>query len=276
MAIRDNRRFSKGIYILPNLFTTLNLFCGFYAIIKIIQSVSTNVVEFTHAGAAILVAAICDSIDGRIARLTKTTSLFGLEYDSLADLTSFCMAPALLLYTWGLVSFGQLGWLAAFLYFGCGALRLARFNAQANNKTKNHFLGLPTPMAAGLITTIIMIHPDLDTAVEPEKSYLIIVAYVIALLMVSNVRYPSFKQLNFSKQRSFSVMIILLTALIILAAKPILTLLVIFGGYAILGLLETFLSVKARTRLEQMITGTASEPDSNVKPPATKNDPSNL
>lgn len=259
--MRNSRRFSKGIYLLPNLFTTLNLFCGYYAIVKIIQSVSTDQVEFSHAGAAILVASLFDSIDGRIARLTKTTSLFGLEYDSLADLTSFCMAPALLLYTWGLEAFGQIGWLAGFLYFGCGALRLARFNAQSTAKEKSHFTGLPTPIAAGLVTTIVMIHPDLDLAAQPEKVYLVFVAYVLAILMVSNIPYRSFKQFNLMKPHSFTGVIFILICLIILVAKPILTMMLIFAGYTLMGVVEYFLPGSSQRRRLEPMTTSGSTPD---------------
>ncbi len=257
------RGFSRGIYILPNIFTTLNLFCGYFAIVKIIQSVSTDRVEFSKAGAAILIAAIFDGLDGRIARLMKKTSIFGIEYDSLADLTSFCMAPALLVYTWGLNSFGRIGWLAAFLYFGCGALRLARFNAQTTTRDKTFFHGLPTPIAACLITTTVMLHPDLDAAIKPERVYLVFLVYFLALLMVSNIHFRSFKEIDFKKQRSFSVMILLLVSLIVIVAKPVLTLLLFSAGYTLLGVVETFLPAETRKRLQQWLGQTVFDKNSN-------------
>ena len=232
------RKRSKGIYVLPNALTTLNLFLGYYAIVKIIQSVSTDNVQFSKAGVAILLAGICDSLDGRVARLMKTTSDFGLAYDSLADLISFCLAPALLVYTWGLTPFGRIGWLAAFLYFGSGALRLARFNATSGAKAPRNFQGLPSPAAAGLVTTVIMIHPDLDSATQPDRVYLVFLVYFVALLMVSNIRFRSFKEIDFAKQHPFSVMILLLVLLIIVVAKPILTLLLISVAYVAGGVLE--------------------------------------
>src|SRR3989338_10848505 len=140
----------KGVYVLPSLFTTASMFCGFFSIIRSINSFNSSVTHFTDAAWAIIIAVFFDGIDGRIARLTKTTSRFGVEYDSLSDLLSFGIAPAILMYVWGLKPYGRLGWLAAFLYFVCGALRLARFNTQNPSNAKRYFKGLPIPCAAGM------------------------------------------------------------------------------------------------------------------------------
>jgi len=147
------RRKGKGIYILPNLLTSISLFSGFYAIVA-----SVNM-QFTHAAYAVFVSAIFDMLDGRVARLTGSSSRFGMEYDSLSDVIAFGVAPGLLVYMWALKGYGRFGWLAAFLFVACGALRLARFNVQADNAQKKNFLGLPIPAAAATIAGSICFIP---------------------------------------------------------------------------------------------------------------------
>ena len=185
---------SRSIYLLPNLFTTGGLFGGFFAIIAASQG------RFEAACVAIFVAAVLDGIDGRVARMTNTQSDFGMQYDSLADLVSFGMAPALVMYHWALVSmkldgapFGKVGWLAAFLYAACAALRLARFNSQVASVDKRVFIGLASPAAAGLVASFVWTFHDLGWSGSELRYAALVVTAVAGLLMVSRLRYSSFK-----------------------------------------------------------------------------------
>ena len=187
---------SRGIYLLPNLFTTCGLFAGFYAIIAAANS------QFTAAAIAVFVAAIMDGLDGRVARLTGTSSEFGVQYDSLADLVSFGMAPALVMYHWALLSMkldgataGKLGWLAAFLYAACAALRLARFNSQVGQVDKRWFIGLASPAAAGLMASFVWTCHEFGWSGQELRYPYVALGVTLAagLLMVSRIRYWSFK-----------------------------------------------------------------------------------
>ena len=176
----------RGVYILPNLLTSGSLVGGFYAIVAAFNG------DYIIAAIAIMFAFFFDGIDGRVARLTKTTSRFGVEYDSLADLVAFGVAPGILVFTWALQPFGRLGWLAAFLYVACGALRLARFNVQADTMESRFFRGLPIPMAASLITASVFLLHHFGEEGETKHLALLILIYVLAFLMVSNLRYHLF------------------------------------------------------------------------------------
>ncbi len=187
-------RRGRGIYLLPNLFTTGGLFAGFFAIIAASQG------RFSAACIAIFVAAILDGIDGRVARLTNTQSEFGVQYDSLADLISFGLAPALVMYHWALLglhidgpTLGKIGWLGAFLYAACAALRLARFNSQVATVDKRYFVGLASPAAAGLMASFVWTCHELGFAGDELRYVALAVTIVAGLLMVSRVRYTSFK-----------------------------------------------------------------------------------
>jgi CDP-diacylglycerol--serine O-phosphatidyltransferase len=192
--IASQRPRSRSIYLLPNLFTTGGLFGGFFAIIAASQG------RFEAACVAIFVAAVLDGIDGRVARMTNTQSDFGMQYDSLADLVSFGLAPALVMYHWALVSmkldgapFGKVGWLAAFLYAACAALRLARFNSQVAHVDKRVFVGLASPAAAGLVASFVWTFHDLGWSGSELRYAALAVTVIAGLLMVSRVRYSSFK-----------------------------------------------------------------------------------
>lgn len=222
------QRLAMYIYVLPNLMTTGNLFCGFFAVI---QSIKGN---FLFAAYAIVVAAVFDQLDGRLARLTRSTSKFGAEYDSLCDLVSFGMAPGVLLFLWALQPFGRLGWVACFLFVACGALRLARFNVQAHVVEKNYFQGLPIPMAAGIVASSVLAFQDLE--LEPNGNYgLLIMAILLAFVMVSNFRFRSFKDLDLKERLPFRYLILGLGVLVIVALRPEVMLFVLFMAYAALG-----------------------------------------
>ena len=222
----------RKIYIVPNFVTTSNLFCGFYSIIASIH------LDFIGASNAILAASVFDMLDGRVARLAKATSRFGVEYDSLSDLVSFGVAPSILLYQWSLEPFGRLGWMAAFLFAACGALRLARFNVTTNIAPKGFFQGLPIPMAAGIIATFIIFQnyvgwPEAgDPASLHARQILVLgLTFGVASLMVSTIRFPSFKELNWRSKQSFSYLLIGVLIMILVAVKHEVTLFVLAAVY---------------------------------------------
>ena len=218
----------KGIHILPSLFTTGNVFCGFYSFIAALND------KYFLAAWAIVFAIIFDVLDGRVARMTKTTSAFGMQYDSLADVISFGMAPAFLCYAWVLKPFGRVGWMAAFLYLICAALRLARFNTTKSDIQSQYFIGLATPAAAAVIASIIIAFEDLfGSRVHP--GFMVAVVYILAFLMVSNIKYPAFKKFEFRKRVSFTRFLLVVLVLYILATIPKIALFIISFGYTMFG-----------------------------------------
>ena len=220
--------FKKGIYILPSLFTTGNVFSGFYAFIAVMNE------KFYFAAVAIVLAIIFDALDGRVARLTKTTSEFGVQYDSLADVISFGMAPALLAYAWVLKPFGRLGWMAAFLFLLCGALRLARFNVTKPDTKGDSFIGLPIPAAAAVIASIVIAFEDIfQTKLDPM--IMVGVVYLLAFLMVSNIKYPAFKKFEFKKRVTFTRFMFVILFIYVLANVPREALFVLSFLYAVAG-----------------------------------------
>ena len=210
----------RGIYILPNLFTTGNLFCGFWAIISVFQE------KFFYAAVAILLACAFDILDGKVARLSGATSKFGVQYDSLADLVSFGIAPALLAFSWALRPYGKFGWLAAFLFVVCGALRLARFNVQSSSGEVKYFKGLPIPAAASMIALTILLYLRLIETDWVKDIVILVMIYVLAFLMVSNIRYFSFKELNLAKRKPFSIFIFIILSMIVIIMEPTIVLFV--------------------------------------------------
>lgn len=222
----------KGVYLLPNLCTTASLFCGFFSVVSSLKG------EFVTAAWAILLAGIFDFMDGRVARLAKATSEFGIEYDSLVDLASFGLAPGVLVYTWALQEFDRIGWLGAFLFFACGALRLARFNVQSDNVEKRYFQGLPIPVAAYVLATMVIFY-DYIYGMPPIKSWLVLsVTVILALLMVSTLRYHSFKQVDFRGRWSFFMLVIIVGLFFLIATEPQATMLFIVLAYVATGILE--------------------------------------
>jgi CDP-diacylglycerol--serine O-phosphatidyltransferase len=216
------------IYVLPNLITTMNMFSGFLAIIKAIQG------EYEFAAYAIVAGAVFDQLDGRVARMTRSMSKFGAEYDSLCDLVTFGVAPAILLFQWSLQPFGRIGWLVSFLYTACGALRLARFNVQANIVEKSYFQGLPIPMAAGIVASSVLAFDAL--ALEPKHSYgLLAMTSLLAVVMVSTFQYRSFKDIDLKQRMPFYYVVIGLGVIIAVGWWPEVMLFALFMSYAVLG-----------------------------------------
>jgi CDP-diacylglycerol---serine O-phosphatidyltransferase len=219
----------RKIYIVPNFVTTANMFCGFYSVIAAIQG------DFITASWAIMAASVFDMLDGRVARLAKATSQFGVEYDSLSDLISFGMAPAVLLYLWALRPYGRLGWLAAFLYLACGALRLARFNVTTQAQPKGYFQGLPIPMAAGVIATFIIFIQNFSFE-ESQHWIVLLLTFGLSSLMVSTIRFPSFKELNWRSRASFGYLMVGVLSMILIAAKPDWSLFLLLSTYVTVSL----------------------------------------
>ncbi|MFL2507960.1 MAG: CDP-diacylglycerol--serine O-phosphatidyltransferase [Candidatus Pseudothioglobus sp.] len=241
-------RSKRGIYLLPSVLTTFGMFAGFYSIISSING------DFTIAAISILIAMFWDTLDGRVARLTNTQSAFGAEYDSLADLVSFGLAPALLVYQWTLYELGRFGWLAAFVYLACAALRLARFNTQVGIADKRYFQGLPSPAAAGVIASMIWLKiwtfASFDSDVISLGYYLGAgITILCGLLMVSNIRYYSFKEFD-SKKASFRFLLIVILSLIILVSKPNIILFTGFFVYLLSGPFITIIGLN-RNRLKK-------------------------
>jgi len=212
-TFKDRRRFHKGIYILPNLFTSLNLFFGFFAIILSIEG------NFLLAATLLVIAGFCDGLDGKIARATRTTSRFGVEYDSLADLVSFGIAPAIMFYLWALTPLGRLGWLAGFLFAVCGALRLARFNTQAGLVGNDYFTGLPIPAAAGTLATMVLFCERLGITHSIPPVLFLVPFYGLSFLMVSTIRYHSFKKPELFRRMNFNVLVGAILVFIFVAAE---------------------------------------------------------
>lgn len=220
---------NRGIYLLPNLLTTAGLFAGFYAIVAAMQG------KFEIAAVAIIIAGIADMLDGRIARWTNTQTAFGVQYDSIADVVSFAIAPALVVYSWALFSLGKVGWLSAFIFVVCGALRLARFNAQADTDDKRYFQGLPTPSAAGLIATMVWMGNEYNIFAPNVAIIVAIITVIISVLMVSNNRYYSFKGYGIKGKVSFISIAVIILLLVVISLNPAETLFILAVLYVLSG-----------------------------------------
>lgn len=231
----------RGIYILPNLFTTAGLFFGFFAIIQATKG------RFELAAMAVFIAMLMDGLDGRIARMTNTTSDFGVEYDSLADVVAFGLTPALVMYEWVLGGMGKLGWMAAFLYVAATALRLARFNTQ-KVADKRYFQGLPSPAAAAVLAAWVwmMNQYGFQGSAVNTASWLLTVGTAAA--MVSNVRYHSFKDLDLKGKITFVRLLVVVLAFVLIALDPPRMLFLVFFGYLVSGFLQRFFVKKKQGR----------------------------
>lgn len=225
----------KGIYLLPNLFTTAALFAGFYAIIAAMNG------DFTHAAIAIFIAMILDGLDGRVARMTGTQSAFGAEYDSLSDMVSFGVAPALITFTWVLAPLGKLGWVAAFIYAVGAALRLARFNTMLGVEEKRYFTGLPSPAAAAIIAGVIWSANNQGISPESIVYLMAFLVPAVGLLMVSNIKYRSFKDLDVKGKVSFFKLVAVVLVLVLVALEPDLILAAAFILYGISGVVGSIM-----------------------------------
>ena len=239
--ILKNRVRRRGIYLLPNLFTTAALFAGFYAIV---QAMNAN---YDQAAVAIFVAMVLDGLDGRVARMTRTQSAFGAEFDSLADMVSFGAAPALVMYVWVLHDLGKLGWIAAFVYVAGAALRLARFNTLLEVADKRWFQGLPSPSAGALVAGFIWIVDDLGYNPESLRWVAWVVTLFAGLTMVSNLKYYSFKTINLKKSVPFVAIFLIVLVVALLSYQPALVLFAAFVVYGLSGFaVSTWMMLRER------------------------------
>lgn len=229
IAKRRSRR-QVLVFVLPNLFTTANLFLGFFSIISAIRG------AWSDAALGVVLAALSDGLDGRIARMTHTESAFGEEYDSMSDLVSFGVAPAVLMYQWALAPYGRLGWLATFLYLACAAMRLARFNVLKQSAEKRYFQGCPSPIAACTTAAAVIFYQEMGFTAWKDM-YILIVMFVLGTAMVSTIRYRSFKDLKFKSQQSFGVLIAIVSACVLFSTTPEKFLFPLFVFYVGLGFL---------------------------------------
>lgn len=247
----------RGIYLLPNLLTTAGLFSGFFAVVSSMNG------RFEAAAVAIFVAMIFDGLDGRVARITNTQSEFGAEYDSMADMVSFGIAPALVAYNWGLTEMGKLGWLAAFVYVAGAALRLARFNTQVGIADKRYFQGLASPAAAALVAGLVWVGVEYGVN---GHDYGILVALLTGgagLLMVSNFKYNSFKEVDWHGKVPFVALLLIMLVFVIVATEPALVLFIVFALYALAGPINTFRTVD-KVKLEHVV-GDGDEDDADFQ-----------
>lgn len=239
-AEAEPKKRRRGIYLLPSLFTTAGLFAGFFAIAAAIGG------HFEHAAMAIFVAMIMDGIDGRVARMTNTESDFGAEYDSMADMVSFGVAPALVIHQWALTSLGNIGWFAAFVYTAGAALRLSRFNTQLGIADKRYFQGLASPAAAALIAGLVWLGADLGWEGTDKRIIAFLLTFFAGVLMVSNIRYHSFKQIDLRGKVPFIVMVAMMLLFAVIYLHPPIVLFTGFLLYAASGLILTLWQLQRR------------------------------
>ncbi|GAM11408.1 CDP-diacylglycerol--serine O-phosphatidyltransferase [Geobacter sp. OR-1] len=237
----------KGIYILPNLFTTGSLFAGFYSMVATLSG------DYRTAAIWILASSVFDGLDGKVARATGTTSKFGVEYDSLADLVSFGVTPGILMYAWALRPFGRLGWVAAFLFVACAALRLARFNVQVDTVESKRFIGLPTPAAASMVSATVLLFYHFGWPSSFKKLAILVLIYLLAFLMVSNIKFYSFKDPELIKRQPFGFLVLIVLLFVVVAAEPVLMLFIIFLCYIFSGPVGFIFTWPRRRRLEKAI-----------------------
>lgn len=236
MTNSEIKKRRKGIYLLPNLLTTAALFAGFYSIIAAVDG------NFQMAGASIFIAMVLDGLDGRVARMTNTSTEFGKEYDSLSDMVSFGLAPAIVVYQWGVarltewhVAWGRIGWLVAFLFAVTAALRLARFNTQASFTDKRFFIGLPSPSAAGVVAAFVWMSSKYDLMGLPALTMAFLVTAVAGALMVSKFRYYSFKEINMGGRIPFTYLLIVPLIFMLISIDPPLVFFILFSSFALSG-----------------------------------------
>jgi CDP-diacylglycerol--serine O-phosphatidyltransferase len=255
-TMTDTKR--KGIYLLPNLLTTAGLFSGFFAIVSSMNG------RYEAAAVAIFVAMIFDALDGRVARMTNTQSEFGAEYDSMADMVSFGIAPALVAYNWGLTDLGKIGWLAAFVYVAGAALRLARFNTQVGIADKRFFQGLASPAAAALVAGLVWVGVEYKVDGNDVSIIVALLTGIAGLLMVSNFKYNSFKEVDWHGKVPFVALLIIMLVFVVVATEPALVLFLVFVLYALAGPVNTFRTVN-KVRLEDVVGDTLEDDDADFK-----------
>lgn len=222
----------KGIYILPNTLTLCGMLMGFYSILASLKGL------YVDASWAIIIAMIFDGLDGWVARLTHSTTRFGIELDSLSDLVAFGVAPAVMLFKWSLASYGRIGWSAAFLFMACGALRLARYNVQMGSAESKSFTGMPIPGAATIVATMVIFYHEIWVTVPAKNIYILLLTFILAVLMVSTLRFHGAKEINFSKRKPFWILVAIVVFFAIIVMHPPIALFIFAMIYLIGGIIE--------------------------------------
>jgi len=237
----------KGIYILPNTLTLCGMFCGFYAILASFRG------DFIHAASAILIANIFDGLDGWVARLTNSTTKFGVELDSLSDLVAFGVAPAVLIYSWTLQSFGRVGLGAAFIFVICGALRLARYNVQKETAESKAFTGLPIPAAGTAIASLVLFYTEIWGTKVELNSAILLLPFFLAVLMVTTLRFHSLKELDFKKRKPFWLLVAIVMAILLIIMYPEIVIFVFTATYVIWGVIEGTYIIHKKRKYKEII-----------------------
>lgn len=260
---QKDKYLKRGIYLLPNLFTVASLFAGFFAIISALKG------NYDHAAIAIFIAMIMDSFDGRVARLTHTETAFGAEFDSITDMVSFGVAPALTMYNWILTPLGKFGWLAAFLYTVFTALRLARFNVQLGKGGKRYFQGLPSPAAAAVIIGSVWVGLDLGISSHVFSVIFAIVTVITGILEVSNIRYRSFKDADLKNHVPFVVILAIALIIALVSIDPSKVLFVVAVVYAVSGPIGTIWGLQKRKKARLLAKSRRNVETQNPAPPSS-------
>jgi CDP-diacylglycerol--serine O-phosphatidyltransferase len=240
-----NRKPKKGVYLLPNTLTLCGMFSGFFAILSAING------DYLIAAWAIIIANIFDGLDGWIARLTNTSTRFGIELDSLSDLVAFGVAPSIMMFKWVLSPFERVGWAAAFLFVACGALRLARFNVQTGAPGSKAFKGMPIPAAATILASVVIFYYDFWTGVPDKNVFFPVITIVLSLLMVSTLRYHGLKEIDFRERKPFWALIIFVLVLFTLLIRPSTAIFVFAMAYLVWGLIENVFLFFKRRRMKR-------------------------
>ncbi|MHB8882660.1 MAG: CDP-diacylglycerol--serine O-phosphatidyltransferase [Thermodesulfovibrionales bacterium] len=237
----------KGVYLLPNTLTLCGMFCGYFAIMSAING------NYVNAAWSIVLATIFDGLDGWIARLTNTSTRFGVELDSLSDLVAFGVAPAVMMYKWTLMPFGRFGWAVSFLFVACGALRLARFNVQTGSTSSKAFKGIPIPAAAVILSSVIIGYYEFDFHIGPPSKNIFypIFTIILSLLMVSTLRFHGIKEIDFREKKPFWVLIVFVMVLFVFLIHPSSALFIFAMAYLVWGIIENIVMFVKKVRMKQ-------------------------
>lgn len=233
----------KGIYILPNTLTLCGMFCGFYAILASFKGL------YMYGAWAILIANIFDGLDGWVARVTHSATKFGIELDSLSDLVAFGIAPAVLIYSWGLQSFGRIGWGAAFLFVICGALRLARYNVQMGSTESKAFTGMPIPGAATVVASLVLFYNEIWGVLEGRNYIILLLPFLLAILMVSTLRYHGVKEIDPKRRKPFWLLVAIVAAFVLIFMYPEIVIFIFSIIYMLWGIIESTMIFHKKRRL---------------------------
>lgn len=232
----------KGIYVLPNTLTLCGMFMGFFSVLASLKG------NYIHASWAIIIAMVFDGLDGWVARLTHSTTRFGIELDSLSDLVAFGVAPAVMLYKWALWPFGRIGWAAAFLFMACGALRLARYNVQMGSTEFKSFTGMPIPGAAAILATLVIFYHEISDVMPVKNYFILLLTVFLAVFMVSTLRYHGAKEIDFSKRKPFWILVAIVVVFTLIVMHPPIALFIFAMIYFIGGIIENIILYYRRKR----------------------------